>query len=145
MPSTIADGRAKFGCSITDFYRRDQVALRIARRGILVPPISEVAVEAEPALARVNPLDGVARWIADCPDCRGGAEYVWLGTPLLFCASCGNREIGGRWRPVRIPAERAEIERLLLARPDGDQRAWEPGETLDQLRAENGLILDGGG
>jgi hypothetical protein len=75
----------------------------------------------------------------------GRAEYVWLATPLFFCTSCGNASIGGRWRPVAVPADRAEIERLLLARPDPATRSWRPGETTDQLAAENVMLLGGGG
>lgn len=142
MPARVMDGRAKFGCSLQDFYRKDDLAVQIARRGILVPPTSDVARDAAPALAYVNPLpDGSVRWIADCPAClahgRTVAQYVWLDQPILFCTRCANAALEGRWRPVIVPAERQDIERLLLVRPDPEQRAWAPGETLADLRAEN--------
>lgn len=148
MPATIADGRARFGVALEEFYRRPELAARIGRRGVLIPPTSDVAREAAPALAYVNPLpDGSARWIADCPDCKAAgvssAEYVWIDRPLFFCATCGNRDVGGRWRRVVLPAERRDIERLLLARPDPATRVWTPGETLDRLRAENAALAVG--
>ena len=77
-------------------------------------------------LARVN----YGRWIADCPDCAG-AELVEPGK-LFSCRSCGAEP-----RRVVFPDERGEIEELLLARPMAENRNWEPGETLADLRREN--------
>lgn len=145
MPARVLDGRTKFGCSLEQFYRQDSLAIQIARRGILIPPLSEVASAADPALAYVNPLpDGVVRWIANCPAClahgRTVAQYVWLDQPLLFCTRCANAGLDGRWRPIRVPAEREEIERLLLLRPDPEQRGWQPGESLADLERENAAL-----
>jgi hypothetical protein len=145
MPAAILDGQARFGVSLEAFYRRPELVAQVARRGVLIPPTADVDRAAAPALAHVNPLpDGSVRWIAECPDCRAqgrtSAEYVWLATPLLFCTRCGNRDVGGRWRPVAVPVERAEIERLLLARPDPETRAWVPGETVAALAAENAAL-----
>lgn len=145
MPAQIVDGRAKFGKSLADFYADHDLVTRVARRGVLIPPIATVAEDAAPALAYVNPLpDGSVRWIAECPDCRAAgktaAEYVWLATPLLFCMRCGNAAIDGRWRRVLIPADREEIERLLLVRPDPGDRAWMPNESLDDLREQNASL-----
>jgi hypothetical protein len=145
MPAHVLDGRAKFGVGLAEFYARPELVARVARRGVLIPPTGAVAADAAPALAYVNPLpDGSVRWIAECPDCRArgrtAAQYVWLATPLLFCTRCGNREIGGRWRPVAVPADRAEIERLLLARPDPETRGWTPGEKTADLRAQNAAL-----
>lgn len=150
MTAQIVDGRAKFGCSLLDFYRQDDIAIRVARRGIFIPPIDAVAEDAPPALAFVDPLpDDSVRWIAVCPDCRAGgrtvAQYVWLETPLLFCARCANAAIGSQWRRVGLPAERLTIERMLLARPDPQVRVWRPGETTDDLAAENVMLAGGGG
>jgi hypothetical protein len=150
MPSMILDGRARFGVPIADFYRQEKLVLRLARRGILIPPTKDVADGATPALAYVNPLmDGSVRWIANCPSCREEgvttAEYVWLETPLFFCVRCGNADIGNRWRPVEIPKQRAAIERTLLARPDPETRAWLPGETVQALRQQNAALKGGDG
>lgn len=141
----IVDGRSRFGMDLQSFYRQPDLVTRVARRGILIPPTSDVAGDADPALACVNPLpDGSVRWIAGCPDCRDAgrtsAEYVWLATPLMFCVRCGNAAIGSRWRRVALPDDRAEIERLLLARPDPESRAWHPGETLADLRLQNAVL-----
>lgn len=135
MTSQVVDGRAKFGCAIDAFYRKPDIAAMLARRGLLMPPDpADVATEAPPALARINPLYGVARWIVDCPDCRVGVEYVWLDAPRMLCSNCANKLIGGRWRAVKIPHNRKAIERALLERPDPDSRSWAPGETLARVR-----------
>lgn len=107
--------------------------------GATVLPITSVASDA-PVKARVNH----GRWIADCPVC-GGAEFVWLDTPLLLCQSCWNAAVGGKWRTVKIPREAAQIERLLSVRPNVIHRNWEPGETLLQLQQENAAHGLGGG
>lgn len=139
----ILDGRARFGCSLAEFYRRHEIAQAVARLGIMLPPVTDVDTAAPPAYAYVNPLapvEQVARWIADCPDCRAGSSYVWIEGPhVMFCLSCGNAGTGHRWRPVEVPADRAAIERLLSVRPVA-QTAWRPGESLDRLRDENALI-----
>lgn len=143
MTPQIQDGRARFNCSLVEFYQRHEIVQAFARLGIMLPPVTDIDTSAPPAYAYVNPLapvEPVARWIADCPDCRAGSSYVWLEGPhAMFCLPCGNAGIGHRWRPVAVPAERAAIERLLLARPVG-QMAWRPTESLDRLREENALI-----
>lgn len=140
----IADGKARTGQTLATFHARTDVLEQAARAGAAIPPPSDVASDAAPAYAEVNPLDpveSVARWIARCPDCPGGASYVWIDGPhVMFCLACVNRAIGHRWRTVVLPAERAEIERLLAARPRSAQRVWVPGVTLAQLGAENAAI-----
>lgn len=87
---------------------------------------------AEPVSARID----TGRWIVDCPDCRS-AEYLWPDEPVFFCTNCFNASVGGRWRLVEVPGERGAIEHILLARPFPWNRHWRPGETTDDLRAEN--------
>lgn len=145
--SILVDGRSRFKCSLAEFYRRRDIVQQATRAGIMIPPTSDVAEEAPPAPARLNPLtpfEMVSRWIADCPDCRGGTAYVWLSTPLMFCIQCGNGAIGGKWRRVEVPAERRQIEDILLRRGDVARMSWTPGETLDLLRAENETLGVGG-
>lgn len=113
------------------------------------------------------------RWVVDCPsrDPRSGKTLCTaaMATSSIFdlfvCPVCGSPENGGRWYEVVYPAEREEIERLLLMRPDpgertvngvkvGNGRFWSPvdvvfqpnetdvyrrmpGQTIDELRAEN--------
>ena len=94
------------------------------------PPMTDVA-DAEPFLARVDH----GRWIVDCP-CRA-ASMIWLEELVTWCAACANRHCGGQWQPVALPATARRIEEILLARPDAANRNWFPGETVDDLLAEN--------
>lgn len=114
----------------------------------LLPPITEVATEAPPAVAWVDH----GRWLAACPDpnCRApgptgapGIEYVQPGEPF-FCCACANVGVGHRWRLVGWPRNRAEIERLLAARPYPHQRTWLPGEPVERLEHENAAIAAAG-
>ena len=144
MPDMIVDGRLKFACSVDEFYCKQKIAEKLARLGMFVPPApTAVAADAPPAVAFVEPLYGMARWIAACPDCKG-SEYVWLSQPRFLCCGCANRSIGGKWRPVQMPPDRRAVERLLLARPDPNTRVWYAGESIEQLEAEN-VTLNGGG
>jgi hypothetical protein len=136
----ILDGLARTGLTLAKFHAQREIIEAVAQYGVALPPPTDVDPEAPPAYAEVNPLDHppVARWIARCPDCPGGTSYVWIAGPhVMFCLACVNRAIGSRWRPVVAPPERLEIERLLSLRPRSENRVWWPGETLEQLRAEN--------
>jgi hypothetical protein len=55
----------------------------------------------------------------------------------MFCLSCGNQDINGRWRAVVLPADPGAIEALLVKRPRLINRYWSPGESIERLRAEN--------
>ena len=77
------------------------------------------------------------RWIVECPNC--GEGYLVDDQDLLFqCSACGT---DGQWKRVIMPADRDEIDRLLLLRPgwqgQAPHRNWAPGETVDDLRREN--------
>lgn len=76
-----------------------------------------------------------SNWVARCPDCPE-VMVVEPGEPF-FCPNCLNAANGGRARAVIFPAERAEIERLLLKRPAPENRNWLIGEPVEHLRAEN--------
>jgi hypothetical protein len=140
----ILDGLARTGKTLQAFHARRDILEQVARMGVALPLPSEVDRDAAPAFAEVNPLDPiepVARWIARCPGCPGGSSYVWVAGPhVMFCLACANAAIGHKWRSVVVPPERLEIERLLSLRPTSAQRVWLPGESLDQLRAENALL-----
>lgn len=137
----ILDGLARTGKTLQAFHAQREILQQVARLGVALPLPSDVDPDAPPAYAEVNPLDPyepVARWIARCPDCPGGTSYVWTAGPhVMFCLACCNRAIGSHWRPVVVPAERLEIERLLSLRPRSATRVWSHGETLEKLRAEN--------
>jgi hypothetical protein len=104
------------------------------RSGVVVPALSAVHNEGEDLRARLYR----DQWIVDCPSC-GSASYVWTDQPLFLCAECFNGEVGGLWRRVEIPSEqeREEIEEVVGYRPLPAQRNWEPGESLNDLRAQN--------
>jgi hypothetical protein len=137
MTASILDGRSKFDCSLAEFYVRHDIAQAAARNGVLVPPVGHPAPGDEPALAIVTPWENAARWVARCPCCPGGAAYVWLDCPIMFCIACGNQDIGGRWRAIVLPPNPGEIATLLVQRPRLINRYWSPGESVEQLRAEN--------
>jgi hypothetical protein len=144
MTSLILDGRARTGMTLAAFHGQRAILEQAARMGVAIPPISDVDEDAPPAYAEVNPLtpsEAVARWVARCPDCPGGSSYVWIDGPhVMWCLACTNEAIAHKWRRVTVPADRLEIERLLSLRPRSSQRAWLPGETVEQLRAENESI-----
>lgn len=135
----ILDGRTRFDCSLSEFYRRPELAQRMAMHGAMMPLPSVVAADAAPALGYVNslwPYEPTARWLARCPDCPIGEAYVWLDGPLvMLCVFCGNRSIGFKFRPVELPSAWRQIAALLMERPDPKNWHWTPGESLDDIRA----------
>ena len=142
----IVDGRKRFVCSLREFYQRQDIAEMAVKAGVLIPRVTDIAQDAPPALAFVNPLaplEPIARWICRCPDCPGGSAYVWLDCPIMFCLACGNRAIGGKFRPVALPADPGAIEALLLERPSVANMCWESWESLDAIRAGTALLLAG--
>lgn len=85
------------------------------------------------------------RWIVQCPAAGcGGAMVVTTTTPIYMCVDCANAGNGGQWYQVVFPdaVELVAIERELLKRParmpaQAVNRNWKPGETVDDLIAEN--------
>jgi hypothetical protein len=104
------------------WWRRNWVE-RIARRPL------------EIRTTRVQPRVNHGRWLFDCPDCRAkgtpASSNATPGLDTVVCLTCGGEF------PASFPAERAEIERLLLLRPSKEHRNWETAEPVDDLRAEN--------
>lgn len=125
----IIDGARNFG---TDSPWQVVAGSRAAQMaGFIPPPVTTTA--GPPARARVNHN----KLIADCPDC-GGAEFVWRDGPrAMLCLSCLNGGIGHAWRPVTLPDDYPAIEAALLARPLVGNRNYEPGESVDDLLAQN--------
>lgn len=137
----ILDGLAHFGVTLEQWrtsemprgsQARGLAFIAQAKRMAPPPPLDQVS-DAAPLAARIYQ----GWWIVDCP-CRG-ADFVWLATPLVWCGSCGNAQLGGLWRRVVLPdeTERRAIEAALLARPLHASRNWIPGETVADLLAEN--------
>jgi hypothetical protein len=83
-------------------------------------------------------------WVARCPRpyCFGAEHYgprrsgalLELGNLTETGMRC--KECGGTFAAV-WPADRVEIERILMERPDPFNRNWLPGETLHDLLGEN--------
>lgn len=125
-------GREYFGGSLAE-YASTGVLGRIARRAnVSLPPLSEVSTAA-PLTAWLQE----DRWVAVCPDCGRNAQLVWEETPLYLCCACWNAAVGGTWRRVVWPKERKAIERIVGMRHLAANRNWQPGESLNLLRAEN--------
>lgn len=101
--------------------------ISMANLGASVAPHSSVAVS-------VNH----GRWVVDCPDCAG-AQLACRTDHRFMCNECGNVVIGGLWRTVDWPADSLQIEKALLVRPLANQN-WVPGETVDDLLAENTAV-----
>lgn len=108
------------------------------------------------------------QWVAECDAC-GGNEFVDPGEPVFFCFGCGNRENNSYLRPVEFPENWAEIEAVILERPVRDRRgvtdleraglaqpavivkvdgvpfplvrSWMPGESVDELRKQNNVLV----
>ena len=122
----IVDGRRVFGCSLEQWAegrapgsRRGLLPKLAREHGFVVPPLTRVA-QGEVVVARID----YGRWIADCP--CGGAEMIWLEGPWqIWCATCGNVDIGGQWRAVAVPENHAEISAELASKPWREQQ-WRP-------------------
>lgn len=130
MGVLIQTAERRWGKSLAAFRSQEMLELG-ARVGFVPPPLDRIA-DVPPAPARVDHN----RWIVDCPDC-GGAEFVWLNTPLLLCLSCWNGAIGNLWRRVTIPDNRVLIEAVLQERPLPPTRNWSPTEKIEDLQIEN--------
>lgn len=88
------------------------------------------------SIAAVQPFVSGGSWKVACgtPGCTDSplVAFEWGG--LAICFACGVVYEG-----VAEPAERAEIERILLNRPHPSMRNWNwpIPETLTELRAQN--------
>lgn len=96
------------------------------------PPVPDIDVS---VAAQTRVTDGY--WLVDCPWCDGAPQFASRKDHRFFCVECGNVEAGGKWIPVTWPTNWAEIEEVLLQRPDPRTRTWLPTETVEDLRWEN--------
>ena len=112
---------------------RSNLAIYHAKTGLGPLPPVDPGNMGPPAVARVD----LGRWLVDCGDCANAAVVDDLDL-FFICTKCGSR---GSWREVIMPAERAEIDEILLMRPgfrDANlNRFWFPGESIDKLMMEN--------
>lgn len=125
----IQDGHQFFGQSRAEWTQTTLAG--IARRaGVYVKPADQVADK------RIRAYVNHGRWMVRCEECNS-CQVVWPDDPVYLCAGCWNVTVGGKWRPVVFPAERAEIDAILSARPEERTRNWELHETVDELRQQN--------
>lgn len=73
------------------------------------------------------------KWKAVCPECLAGVVTGRQWTEAR-CFGCGAVFASVDW-----PEQIAEVERLILKRPLRHQH-WDPGETLDDIRADSAKI-----
>ena len=77
------------------------------------------------------------RWVARCPRqwCTNAVQ-VWTGDAAFACSGAG----GCGWTADLVwPPDPDAIELLLTMRPVPRTRNWLPGESLEDLIAENAL------
>ncbi|MCU4184032.1 hypothetical protein K6U06_06645 [Acidiferrimicrobium sp. IK] len=77
------------------------------------------------------------RWMVDCPHGCGSAQYASHADRRMFCVECSSGGTG-LWITVSwpSPADVAAIEAALSCRLVPN-RNWRPGETVEQLHAQN--------
>jgi hypothetical protein len=122
----------------------DQALFRRAEEGGLwhrwdVEPFVPQAVAPDvEALAFVSPSPtvGPGRWVVRCPFCTGAQAADPDRSARFLCVDCLNEAVGGQWVVVRWPPDVPGIEAALEPRPDQNQ-SWQPGETVDDLLADN--------
>ncbi len=109
------------------------LAIQRAKSGLPPAPKYDGEATGQPIEARVD----LGRWLISCEDC-GSGFCIEPDVPIFMCPKCDR---SGKWRPVVLPSERAEIEEILLLRPGfreaNKNRFWFPGETVDQLAEES--------
>ena len=101
-----------------------------------VPAEQAFAAQLGPKSIALHAEANHGRWIVVCPDCAG-AQFACPDDRRFMCNECANAAVGGFWRPVIWPKERAKIDELLMLRPDPKTRHWVPGESVANLKAEN--------
>ena len=83
-------------------------------------------------------------WVADCPNCPNAEHYGahpqtgyvgGLKKTVFRCSTCFT-EAQPAWSD-----DMKQIETLLAARSSPANRNWTPGETLEQLAADNKIMV----
>lgn len=128
MIETLLTARAIYGVRSPGELevRQRQMIAKMWRHGIQIAQ----STRATPCHAYVD----AGRWLVDCECGSGvGIDPRW---PEARCLGCG------AVIPVSLiqfPEDqaRAHIEAILTKRPHLGTRNWQPGETVESLRAEN--------
>ncbi len=83
-------------------------------------------------------------WVADCPNCPNAEHYGahpqtgytgGLKKTVFRCSACFTEG-----RPA-WPGNLKQIEALLSVRSSPANRNWTPGETIEQLAADNKIMV----
>ncbi len=87
------------------------------------------------------------RWVVECPadNCRGAIDVSErIGGDAWVSCDCADRSVCyhgdnrcGLMLSVDWPDDPLEIWRILYRRHDPSTRNWLPGETVEDLKAEN--------
>jgi hypothetical protein len=138
LESLLIDGKRSLELELVEWSTSVDMVRMVRLSGGRIPSLSDIDTQALPSFAFVNQ----GRWITSCPQPRcPGTSFVWINGPYQFlCNVCANLGIRCRWRPVIVPNDWRDIERVLFERYVPVERNWTPGETLDDLLAQN-LVL----
>jgi|TARA_Y100000310_G_scaffold327860_1_gene394861 hypothetical protein len=109
-----------------DDYRAQNIVPALNKAGLEEQGVDE---DSPPMEAYVNH----GRWIVKC-ECHG-AEKVWE-EGLVMCLSCLNASHSHKYRLVKFPPQRNEIE-VVLEKRRLPNRNWLPGETVEFLKEDN--------
>jgi hypothetical protein len=92
------------------------------------------------AFAYVN----AGRWVVSCPfpGCNS-AQMASFTDRRYFCCDCANAAVGGAWVEVVWPENHTEVENWVASRPF-DVRHWVPGETAEDIAAQDAEALGRG-
>lgn len=100
-------------------------------RGYIPPPGAT-------ALPVAHAFVNAGRWMTQCPFGCGSAQVISETDRFWYCVTCANYSANGHSIPIMWPAADfcIALEDLLIERPAIFQN-WVPGETLEQIQAEN--------
>lgn len=114
---------------VAEMGYRNWVAWLIRKRGW-----GELAIPWHKPEGRVQAFITNAVWYAHCPGC-GAPIIVDDREPVLFCPDCFCAANEGH--PYRVDfVRKTEVEELFAKRRDPRTRNWLPGESFEDLRAE---------
>ena len=93
-----------YGLSYRTLLQRKRQLVEIEPQAL--PPDANIQGE-------IHAYVSAGRWVVECADCFT-AVLIDDNDLMFYCPGCGT---DGQWRRIVMPADRAEIERLLLLRP----------------------------
>lgn len=98
-------------------------------------PLLEPPSDSEQSKTRLLAYVNHGRWVVDCP--CGSAQLASRSDRRFWCVECHNAWASGKWVGVDWPQDEADVEALLLERPEEKTRNWQPTEDTMALVAEN--------